>query len=170
MRRDQGEVDPARLGELMELRRVELGLTWEAVARRAGISRTTLNEIRKGKIENTQPLTKRAIERALDWASGSVDSILVGDEPTPVVAAVGGDEPEAAAVAREPRHGRGAAGDVTPEDIMLTLQKALDRGREWGREDLLFWQTLHVVNDLHNPLRESLREMPVEPVETDRSA
>jgi transcriptional regulator with XRE-family HTH domain len=66
-----------------ELGRTERRLTWERVADRAGLSVALLRNIRAG----TAPITKDSkigIERALDWARGSVDAILAGGEPSPL--------------------------------------------------------------------------------------
>lgn len=71
-----------RLAELMDARRLELGMTWEEVASAAGIKPPTLRAIRNGTNRPSQ-LTKRGIERALRWAPGSVDAILAGGDPTP---------------------------------------------------------------------------------------
>lgn len=78
---------PRSLGWWMNERRGELGLRWEDVAERAGVSPQTLyrisdpNRIRVG--------TRKGIERALRWQSGSIESIAEGGEPTPLP-----DEPE----------------------------------------------------------------------------
>jgi hypothetical protein len=65
----------------MDRRRSELGLRWEDVAERAdGVTTQTLREIRGGR-RKARSLTKAAIERALQWTPGSIDSILAGGEP-----------------------------------------------------------------------------------------
>lgn len=68
----------------MNLRRLELRLTWAEVADRAGISRDTLHRVRRGKDPNVRDLTKAGIENSLGWSPGSVDAVLAGGEPTPV--------------------------------------------------------------------------------------
>lgn len=70
-----------RLADLMNARRVDLGLTWTQVATTAHIVPETLRSIRIGKNEPNE-LTKRSIEDALMWASGSIDAVLSGGEPT----------------------------------------------------------------------------------------
>lgn len=153
MRQDLGPNNPAQLGDLMDTRRVELDLTWQVVADRAGLSRTTLNDIRKGKIENTQPRTIRAIERALQWDGGSIDAILAGDEPTPLDIADSTDPPPAAnASTRADDHSPSRA---TPEEIILTLQRAAQRDREFGRDGTLFWAAWDIVAEVNHPRAET---------------
>jgi hypothetical protein len=65
----------------MDERRVELGLTWTEVARRAGLTPEALRLIRT-KSTDLQRSTKDGIERALLWTSGSVDAVLADGEPT----------------------------------------------------------------------------------------
>lgn len=71
-----------RLGDQMNERRLDLGLTWDQVASDAKIHRETLRQIRRGTSE-LRGLTKRGIERALHWEPGSIDLILAGGSPVP---------------------------------------------------------------------------------------
>lgn len=68
------------LASAIEDRRGELGLSLREVAQLAGITAETLRAVRKG-ANDPSPLTKRGIERALEWTSGSVDAVLAGREP-----------------------------------------------------------------------------------------
>lgn len=70
----------ARLADLMNQRRLELRLTWDEVARTAGIHRETLRVIRSGS-GSLRDLTKSGIENALEWRPGSIDAILEGRDP-----------------------------------------------------------------------------------------
>jgi transcriptional regulator with XRE-family HTH domain len=67
----------------MEERRQALGMTWAEVASEAKITVETLRAIRRG---NNQPstLTKRGLERALQWQTGSIQAVLAGGDPSPV--------------------------------------------------------------------------------------
>jgi hypothetical protein len=81
-----------RLAQLMDERRLQLGLKWTQVAERAGagLSAETLRAIRRGE-QAPRPLTRAAIDRALQWAPGSTDRILEHDsdgEPEPMPDAV----------------------------------------------------------------------------------
>jgi hypothetical protein len=76
-----------RLAQLMDSRRLELGLKWTEVAERAGagVSAETLRAIRRGE-QTPRPLTRAAIDRALQWAPGSTDRIISepeGPDPLP---------------------------------------------------------------------------------------
>lgn len=69
-----------RLAGLMDDRRIELDLSWEEVARRAGMVGMTLRRIRNG--ESALPRrTAAKIDRALKWQPGSVEGILADGEP-----------------------------------------------------------------------------------------
>jgi hypothetical protein len=74
-----------RLARLMDERRAELALDWNDVAQRAGITKEGLRTVRDGTALNPRPKTRRGIERALHWASGSFDRVLDGGDPETVV-------------------------------------------------------------------------------------
>lgn len=73
----------ARLADRMETRLRELDLTWPEVAVRGRTSVKTLQVARRGP-HGIRDDTKRAIDRGLSWAPGSVDLILDGKEPVPL--------------------------------------------------------------------------------------
>jgi transcriptional regulator with XRE-family HTH domain len=64
----------------MDRRRGELGLSLREIARQADITPETLRAVRRG-LNDPSSLTRRGIERALQWTAGSVDQILEGGEP-----------------------------------------------------------------------------------------
>lgn len=70
-----------RLASAIEDRRSELGLSLREVAQLADITGETLRAVRKGS-NDPSPLTRRGIEKALDWKAGSVAAVLAGGEPT----------------------------------------------------------------------------------------
>lgn len=72
-----------RLDKAMEGRRLDLGLSWNDVAVAAKVSIATLRAIRRGTNQPSQ-LTKRRIDEALRWASGSVDALMTGGDPKPI--------------------------------------------------------------------------------------
>lgn len=74
------------LDRAMDTRRLDLDLNWNDVAAAARISVATLRAIRSG-ANRPAPLTKRRLEAALRWSSGSIDALLAGGEPTPVESA-----------------------------------------------------------------------------------
>ena len=74
-----------RLAELMEDRRLELGLRWQDVvdaATAAGfkVSLKALHSVRTG-TAGLRPLTQRAIEAGLRWEHGSIQRIEDGGDP-----------------------------------------------------------------------------------------
>lgn len=73
-----------RLLDLMDQRRVELGRTWDEVNENGGPTYQTIRNIR-GEQATIRPLTKRGIEIGLAWERGSVDKILAGGDPSPLV-------------------------------------------------------------------------------------
>ena len=74
---------PHRLDTAMNRRRIELGLSWRDVAADSGISYETLRAVSRG--ANTPgPLTKRGIETALRWRTGSIDAVLEGGASAPL--------------------------------------------------------------------------------------
>lgn len=72
------------LGWWMDERRGELGLTWKQVAEHTGVSDQHIYRIAGGTTNRMRTNTKKALERALRWASGSIDRIAGGGEPVPL--------------------------------------------------------------------------------------
>jgi hypothetical protein len=76
-----------RLAELMDERRLDLGLRWADVASESGMSIEGLGAMRRtGAVPRA--LNQRGIEKALRWERGSVKQILRGDDPVPAAAPV----------------------------------------------------------------------------------
>jgi len=72
-----------RLAELMEQRRLELGLTWQQVADAGDVSVRSIHAARTGTAD-IRPLTARGISTGLRWAPDSVKKILTKREPEPL--------------------------------------------------------------------------------------
>lgn len=70
----------AHLAEVMDERRVRLGLTWNELAAKAGLTKEGLRSVRT-ETRKIMPLTRRGIEAALKWAPGSIDRVLANDQP-----------------------------------------------------------------------------------------
>lgn len=69
-----------RLDQAMNERRLDLRIRWVEVARRASMSVTNLNLIRKGRIAITD-LAAANLEDALEWEQGHIARVLAeGDE------------------------------------------------------------------------------------------
>jgi len=71
-----------RLAQYIERRIAALTLEYAEVCRRAEISDETLGKIRKGM--KARGSTYLKLERALEWAQGSIAAILAGGEPVPL--------------------------------------------------------------------------------------
>ena len=96
-----------RLADLMERRRLDLGLTWREVAEAGNISYEVIRAIRHG-AGQIRPLSKRGIEVGLGWAGGSVESIIDGGDPVIAGSVTAAPEPS-----REtPDSGDDAAGAI----------------------------------------------------------
>jgi hypothetical protein len=81
---NDGMADWQRLGKLVIARRINLGhrRREDLAAAVDGISMRTLGDIETGKRERYHPNTVAALENALLWTPGSVDTILEGGDPT----------------------------------------------------------------------------------------
>lgn len=75
------ETRAQRLNELLDKRRLSLGLRWKDIANRAGVSHHTILQLRKG--EPVADLTTAGVERALQWEPGSIARILQDKPPVP---------------------------------------------------------------------------------------
>lgn len=86
--------DYDRLARIAKARRMEIGLSLDALAEQAGTSRDTYRRIEASR--PVRDLTYVQAESALGWASGSCVAILGGGEPVPA-----GDAPVPARVITE---------------------------------------------------------------------
>ena len=76
--------DWARLAGAIETARDELGMTQVALAEAAGVSESTIQNLESGKDRKRFPTSLPKVERALKWASGSGEAVLLGGDPTPL--------------------------------------------------------------------------------------
>lgn len=70
------------LGEIATARRLELRLSKEEAARRAGVSVKTWTAVETG--QKVRGTTYIGVEDALEWERGSVTDIFDGNDPTPL--------------------------------------------------------------------------------------
>lgn len=75
--------DWERLGDMVRKRREELGLTQAEVQSLGGPSTASLRAIENKRARSLSVTKRRDLERALYWASGSVEAILDDREPPP---------------------------------------------------------------------------------------
>jgi hypothetical protein len=85
-------------GEVVEARRVQLGLSKSEASRRAGLTRGTWHEVESGVRRELQPLTYNRVDETLGWESGTLWSLM---HPGERVAAV---DRTAAASANRPNY------------------------------------------------------------------
>ncbi|WP_131811262.1 MULTISPECIES: DNA-binding protein [Mycobacterium simiae complex] len=70
-----------RLGKAVRHRRKELGLNQADVSARGGPSEKTLRAIENNRAGALGGKTRRSLERAIEWDSGSIEAILEGGAP-----------------------------------------------------------------------------------------
>jgi transcriptional regulator with XRE-family HTH domain len=69
------------MGEAVEARRKELGLTITEFVRRAGLTDAGVMPVRKGYRRNYQDRVKLGVARALDWPNDALDRLMCGEDP-----------------------------------------------------------------------------------------
>jgi transcriptional regulator with XRE-family HTH domain len=70
-----------RLGEEVRLRRKQLKLTQPDLAERGGLSVATIRALETNRAGRLSRRLRRALERAIDWEAGSIDTVLEGGAP-----------------------------------------------------------------------------------------
>lgn len=75
--------DWRRLGEHVVRRREELGLTQPDVQAAGGPSTATMRNIERATNTTYRGGILRSLERALQWRTGSVETVLAGGDPIP---------------------------------------------------------------------------------------
>jgi hypothetical protein len=75
----------SKLSDLIEDRRLDMGLTLRQVAQAAGIAYESIRTLRSPDAGAPRPLTMRGVDQALMWKSGSVRRVLYdGGDPDPL--------------------------------------------------------------------------------------
>lgn len=93
--------------EITNSRRIELGKRWKDVLAETGLSHETLNRWRKG--YNVDPLTDRALEKALLWSPGAREGATAGTAPV--------NSQDAAPSPEVPSERSPSLGDDSVEDV-----------------------------------------------------
>ena len=70
-----------QLGEEVRLRRKQLKLTQPDLAERGGLSVATIRAVETNRAGRLSRRLRRALERAIDWEAGSIDTVLEGGTP-----------------------------------------------------------------------------------------
>jgi hypothetical protein len=73
-----------RLARAVKTRRAALKLRQQDLSERGGPSKATLYNIENAVVDTFSPPTIQMLEVSLDWAHGSVQSIVTGGEPEPL--------------------------------------------------------------------------------------
>ena len=110
----------------MDERRQTLGMTWAEVASEAKITVETLRAIRRGK-NDPSDLTKRGLDRALQWQPGGVQRTLDGGEPRPI------DSPTPPTGTRGPAEAEGEESPIAAQ-LQTLLAQAQQRTEEKIKE------------------------------------
>jgi hypothetical protein len=114
----------------MTARSLELKKRWVKIAQDAGITTSALSGIRRGQYKPSAH-TARALEDALQWGHGSIETILAGGDPTPLNAPEMTDSGRAAddlSVEREP-----TARELADRMSELTNWFKIERARDAQR-------------------------------------
>jgi transcriptional regulator with XRE-family HTH domain len=82
-RTDQTSKDPSAslIGRAVRVRRIELGLTLEALARSAGVSAATISRIERGLAVPTSARTIHGLTNALAWPRTALERLRAGEDP-----------------------------------------------------------------------------------------
>ena len=75
--------DWTRLADAIEAEREAKNLTQVALAKAAGVSESTIQNLESGTERKRIPASLPMVERALGWAAGSGERILEGADPSP---------------------------------------------------------------------------------------
>ncbi len=96
---------PSELGNAIEARRKQLGLSPTDLANAAGVTLQGLVPLRKGVVKTYQGRLTTGVCRALGWTPDSIDRLLAGLEPielvTPLPAATAAETARLVALVRE---------------------------------------------------------------------
>lgn len=71
-----------RLGEMIVERRVEIGWTQAQFSVAAGVAAKVISDMENGRRADYQISTLVKVQTALGWATGSIQDVLAGGEPT----------------------------------------------------------------------------------------
>ena len=113
----------ARLGELITLRRAQLGITGTAkLAELSGASKRTIDAI-IGQENVPQAVTQRRLEAALGWWTGSIAELLRAEDPAAFTldGMATGDAPAPAT----------RASDLTDDELLVEVMHRMRDWRAW---------------------------------------
>lgn len=125
-----------RLDQAMTARSLELKKRWVKVAEEAGITTSALSGIRRGEYKPSAH-TARALEDALRWRHGSIQTVLDGGDPEPTerptltdtasardaLTVIKGGRPERSDLKAAEEEIRALAGDLSPAEVEFWIEK-----------------------------------------------
>lgn len=151
--------DWKRLAEYAHRRRAELGLSQAAMAVPGVLSIDRIQKIEGAKRSSYRLGTLLALERALKWAPGSVEAILSGGEPTPLMVLGVGRLGEAAlAPGTEKASARKSREDMTLDELLDEAEMLMQQVKEKLAE-----RRRRKVERLWEATREEVEESTTEP-------
>lgn len=132
-----------RLGHYIVSRRVALGYRNRTdLANSLKFTARTLSDIENG-IRKASPGTYAMLENKLDWAPGSIDTILAGGEPNELVVKLRRDNPES----RYHSFITDALSRASTEELLLELRRRIIQRRDRRRETWDDSDGLHALGD-----------------------
>jgi hypothetical protein len=121
-----------RLAAFVRDRRVDLGMTQDEAAARAGkgMNRTTWGKVERARLDAVSAKTEYAICRALKWTGDSVQRIHKGEDPIPI----GGIISDATEMSTIEALESDPELDEWAREVVVTLYKCLVRYVEGRRQ------------------------------------
>lgn len=119
----------ATLGIAVRDRRKELGLSQADVTTQGGPSVETLRAIENNRAGRLSHKLRRALERAIEWETGSVEAILDGSPPRPRPAVSAADAPTASP-ANGPTSASNAAERFTMAEHLIKMRRTFATHRD----------------------------------------
>lgn len=133
--------DWARLGRLLTQRRGQLGseyLNRQKFCQITGLNERLVSDLENARRDGYRPATKAAVEQAYQWASGSIEKVLAGGDPTPLTESRG-------LASAEPADGESTALPVmTVERFKALVDAGVDPacppGGFWNDDERRLWR------------------------------
>jgi transcriptional regulator with XRE-family HTH domain len=132
---EQQTDDYVRLGVAVRQRRRELRLTQEEVRELGGPSTATVRLIEKGEPTDLRRGTVEQLEKALQWETGSVELIMLGEKPIPLVPeSVRPSDDTSGVLASLPPEALEGLGAAERAEVVAAMRlRGLERAREVRR-------------------------------------
>lgn len=73
------------LDRAIQQRLAEIGMDYTALAAESGVRTQTIRDLRRGRTRRVRDLTAWALDDALRWERGSLQAVMAGGTPTPLL-------------------------------------------------------------------------------------